>query len=147
MTVILERDGPVAVITTNRPAARNAVDPPTADRLREAFFETEGDDAVVAVVLTGAEGCFCAGFDLKVAASLTQALAAAPGAATGPMGPSRLLADRHESEPGISLSKPLIAAVEGYAVAGGLELALLADMRVHPRRRCSACTPVAGVSL
>ena len=131
MTVILERDGPVAVITINRPAARNAVDPPTAGRLFEAFAETERDEAVLAVVLTGADGYFCAGFDLKVAANPGAAAnIPSPGPQAGPMGPSRLLADRHESEPSVSLSKPLIAAVEGHAVAGGLELALLADIRV-----------------
>lgn len=131
MTVILEHDGPVAVVTINRPAARNAVDPPTAARLFQTFAETERDDAVLAVVLTGTGGAFCAGFDLKVAANPSAALdTPSPGPQAGPMGPSRLLADRHESEPGLSLSKPLIAAVEGHAVAGGLELALLADMRV-----------------
>jgi enoyl-CoA hydratase len=130
MTVLVEHDGPVAVITINRPAARNAVDPATAARLFEAFCETERDEAVLAAVLTGADGYFCAGYDLKVAANPNDDDARPLEAQAGPMGPSRLLADRHESAPGISLSKPLIAAVEGHAVAGGLELALLADLRV-----------------
>lgn len=131
MTVSIERDGPVAVITIDRPEVRNAVNPETAARLFGAFGEAERDDAVLATVLTGAGGHFCAGFDLKAVAS---GLAADGGEArapqAGPMGPSRLLSDRDQAEPGVSLSKPLIAAVEGYAVAGGLELALLADLRV-----------------
>jgi enoyl-CoA hydratase len=129
VTVIVEREGPVAVITIDRPQARNAVDPATAARLFEAFNESERDDACLATVLTGAAGNFCAGFDLKVAAQPFPERQTLPPHG-GPMGPSRLLSDRHESTPGLAISKPLIAAVEGYAVAGGLELALLADMRV-----------------
>jgi enoyl-CoA hydratase len=131
MTVLIERDGPIAIVTIDRPRVRNAVDPQTAALLFDAFVAIERDDAVLASVLTGAGGNFCAGFDLKVAGE--------PDAPTGPprpaphqapMGPSRLLADRDLAEPGATLSKPWIAAVEGYAVAGGLELALLADLRV-----------------
>ncbi len=128
MTILVERDGPVAVITINRPEARNAVNQATAAALFDAFKNAEADEAVLALVLTGADGQFCAGFDLKAVGEAAQRPADA--AQFGPMGPSRLLADRHDAEPGVSLSKPLIAAVEGHAVAGGLELALLADMRV-----------------
>jgi enoyl-CoA hydratase len=140
MTVLTERDGPIAIITIQRPEVRNAVDPATAARLFEAFVEAEHDDAVLATVLTGAGGHFCAGFDLKVAADPESGgNVPRPGPQAGPMGPSRLLADRDGAEPGTTLSKPLIAAVEGYAVAGGLELALLADMRV------ASATAVFGV--
>jgi enoyl-CoA hydratase len=126
MSVEISQAGPVVTVAINRPAARNAVDPPTATLLVEAFAAAEGDESVLAIVLTGRGGHFCAGADLK---------AVGDGArfeqvAHGPMGPSRLLSDRAEASPGLSLSKPLIAAIEGYAVAGGLELALLADMRV-----------------
>ncbi len=139
MTVRVEQDGPVAVITLDRPEARNAVDPPTAAALFAAFAEAEGDDAVLALVLTGAQGAFCAGFDLKAAANPPAQGMPSPGPQAGPMGPSRLLADREGAEPGVSLCKPLIAAVEGHAVAGGLELALLADLRV------ASATAVFGV--
>jgi enoyl-CoA hydratase len=140
MTVLVEHDGPVAVITIDRPAARNAVDPQTAARLFAAFADAERDEAVSATVLTGAGGHFCAGFDLKAVASGSAAVSGeAPAPQAGPMGPSRLLSDRESAEAGLTLSKPLIAAVEGYAVAGGLELALLADLRV------AASTAVFGV--
>ena len=130
MTVSVVREGPVTVITIERPQVRNAVDPATAARLFEAFAEAERDEDCLTLVLTGAGEHFCAGFDLKVAANPSSEYPPPPSPQAGPMGPSRLLSDREESAPGISLSKPLIAAVEGYAVAGGLELALLADMRV-----------------
>jgi enoyl-CoA hydratase len=140
MTVLIERDGPIAVVTIHRPEVRNAVNPETAALLFAAFARAEQDDDVLATVLTGADGHFCAGFDLKVAADPQSAGGLpAPAPQAGPMGPSRLLADRDAAEPGVTLSKPLIAAVEGYAVAGGLELALLADMRV------ASATAVFGV--
>jgi len=126
MSVHISQSGSVVTITIDRPEARNAVDPPTAAALFEAFGAAEADDDIAVIVFTGAHGNFCAGADLK----------AVGGGARfehekhGPMGPSRLLADRETAAAGISLSKPLIAAVEGFAVAGGLELALLADMRV-----------------
>lgn len=130
MTVLTERDGAVAVITIDRPEARNAVNPAIAAALFAAVSDAERDDGVLVTVLTGAGGHFCAGFDLKYAANPDPDAPGLPGPQAGPMGPSRLLADRDDAQPGVSLSKPLIAAVEGYAVAGGLELALLADLRV-----------------
>ena len=129
MSILSERDGPVAIITINRPKARNAVDPETAAALYDAFCDAERDDAVLASVLTGAEGAFCSGADLKrVATASGPPPKKHPQQA--PMGPTRLLADRDAPDPFMSLSKPLIAAIEGHAVAGGLELALMADIRV-----------------
>lgn len=118
--VLFETDGPVCVITINMPARRNAVDGITATGLRDAFQRFEADDALRVAILTGAEGTFCAGADLSAIGDPARIHELDPrGGGTGPMGPSRM-----------ALSKPLIAAVEGHAVAGGLELALLADMRV-----------------
>ena len=112
-----ETDGPVAIVTIDRPAARNAVDGPTAQELAAAFRQFDADDALNVAVLTGANGTFCAGADLKAVADGRGNRVVEEG--DGPMGPSRFL-----------LSKPTIAAVEGYAVAGGLELSVWCDLRV-----------------
>lgn len=122
-TVLCQTDGPVCTILLNRPDRRNAVDGPTAAALLRAFERFEADEALRVAVLGGVGGHFCAGADLTAMGDPARRNHLDPeGGPPGPMGPSRM-----------ALSKPLIAAVSGYAVAGGLELALLADVRVVER--------------
>jgi enoyl-CoA hydratase len=117
MTVSVEKDGPVTTIILSRPEVRNAVDREAAQELADAFRSFEIDKATRVAVFSGDQGQFCAGADLKKIAEGTPNRVQPEG--DGPMGPTRM-----------RLSKPVIAAISGYAVAGGLELALWCDLRV-----------------
>jgi len=117
MSVRVERSGPVTTVILARPERRNAVDGPTAGALADAFRAFEADPEARAAVLCGEGGSFCAGADLKQVAAGRGNAVRLEG--DGPMGPTRM-----------RLSKPVVAAVSGYAVAGGLELALWCDLRV-----------------
>ncbi len=122
MRVLSEKKGPVTTIIINRPEVKNAVDRPTAEELAQAFRAFEEDEESLVAVFAGSEGVFCAGADLKAISEASGRYNRTEEDGDGPMGVSRML-----------LGKPVIAAVAGYAVAGGLELACWCDMRVVER--------------
>jgi enoyl-CoA hydratase len=133
MSVLVRRDGDVTIVTIDRAGARNAVDPATAQLLFDAFVAFDRDETARVAILTGAGDHFCAGFDLKAAGGVDEGWSAEHAIGPdfdcaddqprkGPMGPTRLF-----------LGKPVIAAIAGAAVAGGMELALWCDMRVMER--------------
>ena len=117
--ILTERRGTTLAVTINRPEVRNALDAPAAAALAQAFRDFDRDDTLAVAVLCGSAGTFCSGFDLKSVAADGAEAPRVRDVGDGPLGVTRML-----------LSKPVIAAIEGYAVAGGLEVALWCDLRV-----------------